>query len=99
MRNPNQPLDVPGQAVPEPPRRVSPHPKPTATEPANPLMERATLRDHFAGLAMSAMCAGEGARMVAVRDDRYDETNWAEVVAKNAYEFADAMLKERERGR
>lgn len=56
-----------------------------------------TLRDWFAGLAMQAAFAGEGARMVADRDERYDETNWAEVVALNAYEMADAMLAAREK--
>lgn len=55
------------------------------------------LRDHYAGLAMQAMCAGEGARMVADRDGRYDETNWKEVVAMNSYEIADAMLTHREK--
>lgn len=45
------------------------------------------------------MCAGAGARMVADRDKRYDEQagNWAEIVAANAYEFADAMLETREK--
>lgn len=54
-----------------------------------------TLRDWFAGQAFAAMVAGEGALMVADRDERYDETNWAEVVASNAYNFADAMLAAR----
>ena len=56
-----------------------------------------TLLDWFAGLAMQQMVAGEGARVVADRDERYDETNWAEVVVANAYEFADAMLAEKRR--
>lgn len=54
-----------------------------------------TLRDYFAAKAMQTMVAGQGARMVADRDGRYNETNWAKVVAANAYEFADAMLEER----
>lgn len=54
-----------------------------------------SLRDDFAGRAMQSIFAGEGARMVADRDARYDETNWVEVVASNAYEMADAMLAER----
>lgn len=54
-----------------------------------------SLRDWFAGRAMQSMFAGDGARMVANRDKRYDETNWAEVVALNAYEMADAMLTAR----
>lgn len=58
-----------------------------------------TLRDYFAAAAMQAMCAGPGARMVADRDRRYDEKkgNWAEIVADNAYNFADAMLAARSR--
>ncbi len=56
-----------------------------------------SLRDYFAGQALTAMVAGDGARMVAARDERYDETNWREIVASNAYDFADAMLAERER--
>ncbi|WP_278984586.1 hypothetical protein [Sphingobium yanoikuyae] len=53
------------------------------------------LRDYFAAKAMAAAFAGPGARMIADRDDRYDETNWAQVVAANAYEMADAMLAHR----
>lgn len=51
-----------------------------------------SLRDDFAGRAMQAAFAGEGARMIANRDGRYDQSNWAHVVALNAYEMADAML-------
>lgn len=58
---------------------------------------RTILRDKFAGLAMQAIYAGTGAQQVADRDQRYNETNWSEVVASNAYEMADAMLRERER--
>jgi hypothetical protein len=54
-----------------------------------------TLRDYFAAKAMQAIFAGEGARMVAARDQRYDETNWAEIVATNAYGMADAMIAAR----
>lgn len=53
------------------------------------------LYDEFAQRAMQAICAGEGARMVADRDERYDETNWAQIVADNAYNFAEAMIEER----
>lgn len=51
-----------------------------------------SLRDYFAAKAMQAMVAGDGAAMVAIRDGRYDETNWKQIVSLNAYEFADAML-------
>lgn len=54
-----------------------------------------TVRDWFAAKAMTAIFGGQGADIVAARDSRYDETNWAEVVALNAYEMADAMLAER----
>lgn len=55
-----------------------------------------TLLDYFAGQAMISMVAGPGAQMVADRDDRYDETNWKEIVASNAYDFALAMLSARQ---
>jgi hypothetical protein len=55
-----------------------------------------TLRDYFAAKAMQAAFAGIGAQQVANRDLRYDETNWSTVVALNAYEMADAMLKARQ---
>ncbi len=51
-----------------------------------------SIRDYFAAKAMQAAFCSD---TVAARDGRYDETNWAEVVALNAYEMADAMLKER----
>lgn len=59
--------------------------------------EDMTLLDHFAGLAMASIFTGSGARIVADRDERYDETNWAEVVASNAYDMAEAMMAERKR--
>lgn len=54
-----------------------------------------TLRDYFAAKAMQAIFGGVGAQQVADRDGRYNETNWAQVVAANAYEMADAMLATR----
>lgn len=57
--------------------------------------EGLSLRDYFAAKAMASMFAGDGAQMVANLDGRYDETNWTEIVSLNAYEIADAMLKER----
>jgi hypothetical protein len=61
-------------------------------EPAEPGM---TLRDYFAASAMQSIFTGTGAEMVAARDERYDETNWAQIVALNAYEMADAMIAQR----
>lgn len=54
-----------------------------------------SLRDYFAAMAMQSIFGGVGARLVADRDSRYDETNWSEVVAANSYEMADAMLARR----
>jgi hypothetical protein len=58
-----------------------------------------TKREHFAAMAMQSMCAGPGAEMVASRDGRYDETNWKEIVAMNAVEFADALIAELNRSK
>lgn len=55
-------------------------------------MSSLSTRDEFAARVMQAIFAGPGARMVADRDGRYDETNWKEIVALNAYEMADAMM-------
>lgn len=70
--------------------------------PAFPILQRQgmTLLDKFADSAMSSMVAGEGAIMVAKRDERYrdgPDGNWAEIVALNAYEIAEAMVKEKRR--
>ncbi len=68
----------------------------TNIEPGEPTQHGMALRDYFAAKAMQAAFAGDGARMIADRDARYDETNWAQIVAMNAYEMADAMLIARE---
>lgn len=69
---------------------------PTDSFPNGSAHEGMSLRDYFAAKAMQAIFGGLGAEQVANRDRRYDETNWAQVVAANAYEMADAMLKARE---
>ena len=51
--------------------------------------------DYVAVAAMKQMIVGPGAQTVADRDENYDETNWKEVVASNAYDFAEAMLAEK----
>jgi hypothetical protein len=56
-----------------------------------------SLRQWYAGMAMQSIFGGIGAQIVANRDSRYDETNWAEVVAKNSFEMADAMIAESEK--
>lgn len=53
-----------------------------------------TLRDWFAGMAMASLYAG-GRR--GWEDERLSDHDWSEVVALNAYEMADAMIKERRR--
>ena len=60
-------------------------------------MEGMTLRDYFAGKAMQSIYAGEGAKMVANVDGRYDGQNWGYIVATNAYMMADAMIAERKK--
>jgi hypothetical protein len=64
---------------------------------ANASQDGMTLRQWYAGMAMQSIFGGIGAQIVANRDGRYDETNWAEVVAKNSFEMADAMIAEMER--
>jgi hypothetical protein len=68
---------------------------PNSAENPRAVFSGMTLRDYFAGQALSAIFGGTGARDVAARDGRYDETNWADVVAANCYEMADAMLAAR----
>jgi len=54
------------------------------------------LRDRFAGLAMQALLGDYTvSQSICDNDPRYNEKNFAEVVALNAYDFADAMLKAR----
>jgi hypothetical protein len=47
-----------------------------------------TLRDYFAAVALS-QCQVDTAR------EKDDPLSWEELVAKNAYQMADAMLAER----
>lgn len=56
-----------------------------------------SLRQWYAGMAMQSIFGGIGAQIVANRDQRYDETNWAEIVAKNSLDMADAMIAELEK--
>lgn len=75
-----------------------PVPPPLYIEPANKIIhgdDEMSLRDYMAIEVMKTIYAGDGARMVAARDGRYDETNWGSIVASNAYMMADAMLAER----
>lgn len=53
-------------------------------------------REYFAAMAMQSMVAGQGAQMVADRDQRYPNESFADVVAMNSVEFADALLKQLE---
>ena len=58
-----------------------------------------TKREYFAAMFMQPMIAGEGAKMVAERDERYNGQNWKEIIASNAIEFADELLKQLENGK
>ena len=49
-----------------------------------------TLRDHFAGLAMPMLAAE-----FYSRDQQLEDGTVSELISEVAYEFADAMLKER----
>jgi hypothetical protein len=88
------PIDDGGPAFPQPPFL---NPNGQVCTPGMYYAEAVgmTLRDYFAAKVMQAIVAGDGARMVAARDGRYDETNWGQIVAANAYEMADAMLTHR----
>lgn len=54
-----------------------------------------TIRDWFAGMALQGMIASEsdGNGMMPP----YSKDNWYPLTAERAYQFADAMLKEREK--
>jgi hypothetical protein len=55
-------------------------------------------RDGFAACAMQALLSNPVAsQRICDMDPRYNEKNFAEVVALNAYEFADAMMAARDR--
>jgi hypothetical protein len=60
------------------------------------LVRDAGTRDGFAGLAMQALVGNPAAsQAICDNDPRYDETNFADVVALNAYGFSDAMMRAR----
>jgi hypothetical protein len=65
----------------------------------------ATKRDHFAGLAMQGLLSDYRVGQSICDDEKYNCHNFAELVARSAVEFADALLKalatppeERQRG-
>lgn len=61
-----------------------------------PQRKNSAQRDHFAGLAMQALIGDYAvSQAICDRDPRYNGCNFAEVVALNAYDFADAMLRVR----
>lgn len=57
-------------------------------------MSQLTKREEIASRFAAVICAGESAKMVASLDGRYDETNWKQIVAMNAIEFADELLSQ-----
>lgn len=50
-------------------------------------------RNELAGRAMQALLSAETSQLICDRDPRYKGDNFAEVLALNAYEFADEMIK------
>lgn len=55
-----------------------------------------SLRDYFAAQVLPGLVSAQAAQDICDNDPRYDGSNFAKVVALNAYEFADAMLKARD---
>lgn len=54
-----------------------------------------TKREWLAGLAMQGLLSNYEARVkICNTDPRYNDENFAEVVAINSVEFADALLKQ-----
>lgn len=53
-----------------------------------------TKREEYAKAAMQALLQDENTSRWLQRDSRYNQTNFKEVVAINAFEFADAMIAE-----
>jgi uncharacterized protein with HEPN domain len=62
-----------------------------------------TLRDYFAAKAMdvagdSTLTVGEAAKEIGIEAKDYNgRTHWPLIVAKRAYQVADAMIAEREK--
>jgi len=56
------------------------------------MMSNITLRDHFAGLAMQGLLASPTMGDAALHASA---TDWLKDIKETAYEFADAMIKER----
>lgn len=56
-----------------------------------------TLRDYFAGQALAGIMANNEYLLGAKKVSNADKTTSMKLVAQSAYEFADAMLKERDR--
>lgn len=52
------------------------------------------MRQYYAGLAMQGMLSDVNVQYWLQEDPRYYGNNFAEVVAKNSVEFADALIKE-----
>jgi hypothetical protein len=53
------------------------------------------LRDHFAGLAMQGLMSNAN---MGDSDLHESSADWLKDITESAYEFADAMLKERSKG-
>jgi len=55
-------------------------------------MSNITLRDHFAGLAMQGLLSNQVMGDCALHDSAAE---WVKAMTEGAYEFADAMIAER----
>lgn len=64
---------------------------------AEGLRDRPTLRDYFAAAAIGALLSDHEVGQKICDDPRYPETPFRDLVAENAYDFADAMIKARGR--
>jgi hypothetical protein len=60
------------------------------------LQDRATLRDHFAGLAMQGMVQDSALRKLFANKGNIKDISWMDIMAENAFFIADAMLEQRE---
>ena len=61
-------------------------------------MSNKTQRQQIATAAMQALISNWNASVkICESDPRYDGANFCEVVAQNAVEFADALIKELEK--
>jgi len=64
-------------------------------EYGHPVLEESTLRDYFAAAALTGLVSQLGTIAMAEQKSKVDGVD---IAASAAYDFADAMLKAREKG-